>query len=44
MNKVKKQKTKIKSNKPYIMEIKKFKENEYLINSDDRFKFKKEFS
>ena len=32
------------SNKPYIMEIKKFKENEYLINSDDRFKFKKEFS
>ena len=32
------------SNKPYIMEIKKFKENEYLINSDDRFEFKKEFS
>jgi hypothetical protein len=32
------------SNKPYVMEIKKFKENEYLINTNDRFKFNEKFS
>ena len=44
MNKVKKQKTKIKSNRPYIIEIKKFKSNEYLVNSKERLRFSKPLS
>ena len=32
------------SNKPYIMEIKKFKNNETLINTDERLHFTKEYS
>ena len=32
------------SNKPYIMEIKKIKNNESLINSNEILQFNKEFS
>jgi hypothetical protein len=37
-------KTKYSSNKPYLLEIKKFKKNEKLLNTDNSLEYTKEFS